>query len=77
MPRLLRSSLLLLLCLLPLGQVAFAQRPPGYVDNVEEQMAQMQAKVRYGSFLEDLGVSAAHRAEIDSAITCAANSRQS
>ena len=69
MPRLLPRGLLLLLCLMPLGQQAFAQRPPGYVDNVEEQMAQMQAKVRYGSFVDSLGVPAEHRAEIDSAIT--------
>ena len=43
MPRLLLPGLLLLLCLVPLGQLAFAQRPPGYVDNVEEQMAQMHS----------------------------------
>lgn len=57
--------------LLVLSQSALAQgtRPPGYTDNVEEQMAQMQAKVRYGSFVDGLEVTTARRAEIDTAIT--------
>ena len=45
-------GLMLQFCLLLLlSQSALAQgtRPPGYTDNVEEQMAQMQAKVRTGA----------------------------
>ena len=65
-------SLMLQFCLLLLlSQSALAQgtRPPGYTDNVEEQMAQMQAKVRYGGFVDSLAAGTEHRAEIDSAIT--------
>ena len=65
-------GLMLQFCLLLLlSQSALAQgtRPPGYTDNVEEQMAQMQARVRYGSFIESLETSTERRAEIDSAIT--------
>lgn len=65
-------GLLLQFCLLLLlSQSALAQgtRPPGYTDNVEEQIAQMQAKVRYGGFVDSLAVGTERRAEIDSAIT--------
>ena len=64
-------GLILQFCLLLLlNQSAQAQgsRPPGYIGNVEEQVAQMQAKVRYGSFIDSLEVSTERRAEIDSAI---------
>jgi hypothetical protein len=65
-PGLMQFCLLLLL-----SQSALAQgtRPPGYSDNVEEQMAQMQAKVRYGGFVDSLEASTERRAEIDSVIT--------
>ena len=64
-------GLILLFCLLLLlSQLVQAQgnRPPGYSGNLEEQTAQMQAKVRYGSFIDSLEVSTERRAEIDSAI---------
>ncbi len=41
--------------------------PPGYSDNIEEQMAEMQVQVRYGGFLRNL--SEARRVDINSAIT--------
>ena len=64
-------GLILLFCLLLLlSQLVQAQgnRPPGYSGNLEEQTAQMQAKVRYGSFIDSLEVRTERRAEIDSAI---------
>ena len=64
-------DLILQFCLLLLlNQSAQAQgsRPRGYIGNVEEQMAQMQAKVRYGSFIDSLEVRTERRTEIDSAI---------
>ena len=44
-------------------------RPPGYNDNIDEQMAEMQVQVRYGGFLESLSVSDSRRTDIASAIT--------
>ena len=42
--------------------------PPGYNDNIDEQMAEMQVQVRYGGFLESLSVSDSRRTDIASAI---------
>ena len=50
------------------GALAQSGRPPGYNDNVDEQMAEMQVQVRYGGFLESLSVSDSRRADIASAI---------
>ena len=43
--------------------------PPGYVDNSQRQMAEMQAQMRYGQFLDALGATAERKAEIGSVIT--------
>ena len=50
------------------GALAQNGRPPGYSDNVDEQMAEMQVQVRYGGFLESLSVSDSRRTDITSAI---------
>ncbi len=56
-------------CALLLSAAAAGQSglPPGYSDNIEEQMAEMQVQVRYGGFLRNL--SDARRIDINSAIT--------
>ena len=41
--------------------------PPGYSNNIDEQMAEMQVQVRYGGFLGNLSKS--RRVDINSAIT--------
>ena len=51
------------------GALAQNDRPPGYKDNIDEQMAEMQVQVRYGGFLESLSVSDSRRTDIASAIT--------
>ena len=49
------------------GALAQSGRPPGYNNNIDEQMAEMQIRVRYGGFLENLSVSDSRRVEIASA----------
>jgi len=43
--------------------------PPGYVDNSQRQMAEIQAQMRYGQYLDALDTTAQRKAEIGSAIT--------
>ena len=43
--------------------------PPGYVDNSQRQMTEMQAQMRYGQFLDALDMTAERKAEIGSVIT--------
>ena len=43
--------------------------PPGYVDNSQRQMTEMQAKMRYGQFLDALDTTDERKAEIGSVIT--------
>ena len=56
-------------CALLLSTNALGQNgpPPGYSNNIDEQMAKMQVQVRYGGFLGNLSNS--RRADINSAIT--------
>ena len=58
-------------CALLLSTAAVGQSgpPPGYSDNIDEQMAKMQVQVRYGGFLGNLSISDSRRADINSAIT--------
>ena len=63
--------LVLRICALALiAQLARAQsgRPPGYIDNIEDQMAEMQAQVRYGGFVESLDLPVPQLQEIEAAI---------
>lgn len=43
--------------------------PPGYVDNSQRQMAETQAQMRYGQYLDALDTTAQRKAEIGSVIT--------
>jgi hypothetical protein len=43
--------------------------PPGYVDNSQRQMAEIQAQMRYGQYLDALDTTAQRKAEIGSVIT--------
>ena len=43
--------------------------PPGYVDNAQRQMAETQAQMRYGQYLDALDTTAQRKAEIGSVIT--------
>ena len=43
--------------------------PPGYVDNSQRQMTEVQAQMRYGQFLDALDMTAERKAEIGSVIT--------
>ena len=43
--------------------------PPGYVDNSQKQMAEMQTQMRYGQYLDALDSTAERKAEIGSVIT--------
>ena len=43
--------------------------PPGYVDNSERQMTEMQTQMHYGQFLDALDTTAERKAEIGSVIT--------
>ena len=63
-----RHSLLMML-LFNCTALAQGGPPPGYTDNVDEQMAKMQVQVRYGGFLEKLSVSDSRRTQIASLIT--------
>ena len=56
-------------CALLLSMNASGQNgpPPGYINNIDEQMAEMQVQVRYGGFLGNLSDS--RREDINSAIT--------
>ena len=56
-------------CALLLSMNASGQNgpPPGYINNIDEQMAEMQVQVRYGGFLGNL--SDFRREDINSAIT--------
>ena len=63
-----RYSLLMML-LFNCTALAQGSPPPGYTDNVDEQMAKMQVQVRYGGFLEKLSVSDSRRTQIASLIT--------
>ena len=56
-------------CALLLSTNASGQNgpPPGYGNNIDEQMAEMQVQVRYGGFLDNLSDS--RREDINSAIT--------
>ena len=56
-------------CALLLNMHALGQNgpPPGYINNIDEQMAEMQVQVRYGGFLGNLSDS--RREDINSAIT--------
>ena len=56
-------------CALLLSMNASGQNgpPPGYINNIDEQMAEMQVQVRYGGFLSNLSDS--RREDINSAIT--------
>ena len=56
-------------CALLLSMNASGQSgpPPGYSNNIDEQMAEMQVQVRYGGFLGNLSDS--RREDINSAIT--------
>ena len=63
-----RHSLLMML-LFNCTALAQGSPPPGYADNVDEQMAKMQVQVRYGGFLEKLSVSDTRRTQIASVIT--------
>ena len=44
-------------------------RPPGYVDTSQRQMAEIQAQMRYGQYLDALDTTAQRKAEIGSVIT--------
>ena len=63
-----RHSLLMML-LFNCTALAQGSPPPGYTDNVDEQMAKMQVQVRYGGFLEKLSVSDSRRTQIATLIT--------
>ena len=56
-------------CALLLSKNASGQNgpPPGYINNIDEQMAEMQVQVRYGGFLGNLSDS--RREDINSEIT--------
>lgn len=43
--------------------------PPGYVDTSQRQMAEIQAQMRYGQYLDALDTTAQRKAEIGSVIT--------
>ncbi len=43
--------------------------PPGYVDTSQKQMAEIQAQMRYGQYLDALDTTAQRKAEIGSVIT--------
>ena len=43
--------------------------PPGYVDNSQRQMAEIQGQMRYGQYLDTLDTTAQRKAEIGSVIT--------
>ena len=43
--------------------------PPGYVDNSQRQMTELQAQMRYGQFLDALDTTAERKTEIGSVIT--------
>ena len=43
--------------------------PPGYIDNSQKQMAEMQTQMRYGQYLDALDSTAERKAEIGSVIT--------
>ena len=66
-----RIQLLLLMgpVLLINSSLAQGGPPPGYIDNSQRQMAEMQAKMRYGNYLDALDTTAERRAEIGSVIT--------
>ena len=66
-----RIELLLTVGTFLLASNALAQGgpPPGYVDNSQRQMTEMQAKMRYGQFLEALDTTDERKAEIGSVIT--------
>ena len=66
-----RIELLLTVGTFLLASNALAQGgpPPGYVDNSQRQMTEMQAKMRYGQFLDALDTTDERKAEIGSVIT--------
>ena len=66
-----RIELLLTVGTFLLASNALAQGgpPPGYVDNSQRQMTEMQAQMRYGRFLDALDTTAERKAEIGSVIT--------
>ena len=66
-----RIELLLTVGTFLLASNALAQGgpPPGYVDNSQRQMTEMQAQMRYGGFLDALDTTAERKAEIGSVIT--------
>ena len=56
-------------CLLIGNALAQGGPPPGYVDNSQRQMAETQAQMRYGQYLDALDTTAQRKAEIGSVIT--------
>ena len=66
-----RIELLLTVGAFLLASDALAQGgpPPGYVDNSQRQMAETQAQMRYGQYLDALDTTAQRKAEIGSVIT--------
>ena len=65
-----RIELLLTVGTFLLASNALAQGgpPPGYIDNSQRQMTEMQAQMRYGQFLDALDTTAERKAEIGSVI---------